>query len=192
MNGDLHLQRSGVNPPSPWAEREVLAGSPAGRTSTTTKPPEVVVSRAGDLTPWSVGGIATESDGERLSRTEPHCRTGQVGAGLIGVGPMMVVSRPVSDGPSGPKKDGLSCPRLRRCLSRRPNRSVLRALPPISFRSLKPPGASVCMPTLSTACVVRDSSARQSKSEEGGESRCRASSATSTAKIHIRESRTGH
>src|SRR5208282_2286510 len=42
--------------PSPWAEQEVLAGSPAGRTSTIAKPPEVVASRAGDLTPWSAGG----------------------------------------------------------------------------------------------------------------------------------------
>jgi hypothetical protein len=41
---------------SPWAEQEVLAGSPEGRTSTITKPPEVVASRAGDLTPWSAGG----------------------------------------------------------------------------------------------------------------------------------------
>jgi hypothetical protein len=32
-------------------EQELLAGSPAGRTSTITKPPEVLVSRAGDLTP---------------------------------------------------------------------------------------------------------------------------------------------
>ena len=36
---------------SPWAEQEVLAGSPAGRTSTIAKPPEVVVSRTVDLTP---------------------------------------------------------------------------------------------------------------------------------------------
>ena len=42
---------------SPWAEQEVLEGSPAGRTSTITKPPEVVVSRAGDLTPWSSGEL---------------------------------------------------------------------------------------------------------------------------------------
>jgi hypothetical protein len=34
-----------------WAEQEVLAGSPAVRTSTTTKPPEVLASRSGDLTP---------------------------------------------------------------------------------------------------------------------------------------------
>ena len=33
------------------AEQELLAGSPAGRTSTITTPPEVLVSRAGDLTP---------------------------------------------------------------------------------------------------------------------------------------------
>ena len=42
---------------SPWAEQEVLAGSPAGRTSTITTPPEIVASRAGDLTPWSSGGL---------------------------------------------------------------------------------------------------------------------------------------
>ena len=32
------------------AEQELLAASPAGRTSTITKPPEVLVSRSGDLT----------------------------------------------------------------------------------------------------------------------------------------------
>jgi uncharacterized membrane protein YccC len=78
---------------SPWAEQDLLPGSPAGRTSTIAKPPEVVASRAGDLTPWSAGGIATESDGKRLFRAKPRCRTGQVVAGLTEVGPM-AVSRP--------------------------------------------------------------------------------------------------
>ena len=41
---------------SVWAEQEVLAGSPAGRTSTITTPPEVLASRSGDLRPWSGGG----------------------------------------------------------------------------------------------------------------------------------------
>jgi hypothetical protein len=34
-----------------WAEQELLAGFPAGRTSTIATPPEVLVSRSGDLTP---------------------------------------------------------------------------------------------------------------------------------------------
>src|SRR5271156_3587178 len=46
-----------LNPPSPWAEQEVLAGSPAGRTSTIAKPPEVVASRAVGFTPGGAGGL---------------------------------------------------------------------------------------------------------------------------------------
>ena len=62
-------------------------------------------------------------------------------------------------------------------------RSVPRNPPPISFRFLKLPGASVSTLTPSTACVARDSSARPSISEEDGGFRCRAWSATSTAKM---------
>ena len=58
MNGDSTGSDAGSSPGegSPWAEQEVLAGSPVGRTPTIAKPPEVVASRAGDLTPWSAGG----------------------------------------------------------------------------------------------------------------------------------------
>src|SRR6202034_4411977 len=54
---------------SPWAEQEVLAGSPVGRTSTITKPPEGFASRAVDLTPWSAGGPGPE----HLACTDHSC-----------------------------------------------------------------------------------------------------------------------
>jgi len=63
------------------------------------------------------------------------------------------------------------------------------ALNAISFRFQKPPGASGFTPTLCTASVARDSSARQSISEEGGGSRCRAWSDTSTVTVRIRTTR---
>ena len=60
---------------SPWAEQEVLAGSPAGRTLTITKPPEVVVSRAGDLTP-----------GAPVDSAPPGPGTDQPGSGSWAIG----------------------------------------------------------------------------------------------------------
>jgi hypothetical protein len=57
---DIHRRGAGSSSGegSPWAEREVLAGSSAGRTSTITTPPEVLASRSGDLRPWSADGTA--------------------------------------------------------------------------------------------------------------------------------------
>ena len=65
ITDDDHRQRAGSSPGegSPWAEREVLAVRPHGRSWTNTRPPELVASRAGDLTPWSAGGSWHDSTG---------------------------------------------------------------------------------------------------------------------------------
>jgi hypothetical protein len=55
---------------SPWAEQEILVGSPAGRTPTITTPPEILASRSGDLRPWSSGG--TGSSGSDRNYAAPY------------------------------------------------------------------------------------------------------------------------
>ena len=74
MTDEPHRQRAESSPGegSPGAEREVLAGSPAGRTWTITKPPELVASRAGDLTPWSAGGSGFDFAGQFRSQSQLH------------------------------------------------------------------------------------------------------------------------
>ena len=74
MTDEPHRQRAESSPGegSPGAEREVLAGSPAGRTWTITKPPELVASRAGDLTPWSAGGSEFDFAGQFRSPSQLH------------------------------------------------------------------------------------------------------------------------
>ena len=65
MTDDDHRQRAGSSPGegSPLGRARSSGGSPDGRSSTITRPPELVASRAGDLTPWSAGGSWRDSTG---------------------------------------------------------------------------------------------------------------------------------
>ena len=88
ITDDDHRQRAGSSPGegSPWAEREGLAGSPERRTWTITRPPELVASRAGDLTPWCAGGSWHDSTGGPASLWADSGRS-PAGQGEADIGP---------------------------------------------------------------------------------------------------------